>query len=477
MGRPSTGQVTERKWKDGKTITFGARLSACQRRHRLVFGTNLQGWSRTRAEIELEGILQKVERGTWVPPAKKTTVKRTSAARPDGHQLFGPFARSIVETIKNRGLDEKTVEDLDWRLDYLVTELGQYELLEIDVERVDDLRDGLVKRSQAIRMAEALGKPLMETIKQPAKSSYARPQRPLANSSINKILALLGRIMQRAVERGFVQVNPMKVGERRDRFLPTEKPLRTFLEVDELHFLLDAAGELDETKRLDQRFGRRAALATLGLAGFRVAELCDLRCAHVDLARSRFKIPDAKTIKGIREVEMTFWNRHELLSHREQRLRDGFPMGPSDHFFGTKTGHRRDPNRFRSGVLKPSAERANEKRAGQGLAPLPKITPHSLRRTWAMLAAQAGRDPHWISDQIGHVSAAFTMEVYQQARNRRSTNQERQAIWELMRFADEPVLCPLVPSRSENEPEFRPMNRPMGHFTPFAGWGSPDDHG
>jgi hypothetical protein len=109
-----------------------------------------------------------------VPPAKKTTVKRTSAARPDGHQPFGPFARSIVEAIKNRGLDQKTVEDLDWRLDYLVTELGRYELLEIDVERVDDFRDGLAKRSQAIRMAEALGKPLMETVKQPAKSSYAR---------------------------------------------------------------------------------------------------------------------------------------------------------------------------------------------------------------------------------------------------------------------------------------------------------------
>lgn len=58
-GRPSTGQITERKWKDGRTITFGARLSAYRRRHRLVFGTNLQGWNRTRAEIELEGIVEK----------------------------------------------------------------------------------------------------------------------------------------------------------------------------------------------------------------------------------------------------------------------------------------------------------------------------------------------------------------------------------------------------------------------------------
>jgi integrase len=450
MGRPNSGEVTEHTWKDGETITFGARLYAYGRRHRLVFGTNLQGWNRTRAEIELEDILQKVDRGTWVPPEKKTSAKPTSVARPDGHQLFGPFARSIVEAIKNRGLDDKSVEDLDWRLGYLEAELGRFELLEIDVERVDALRDGLAKRSQVIRRAEARGKPLMETVKQPGKKPYQRPKRPLSNSSINKILTLLGRIMQRAVERGFVEVNPMKVGEHDDRFMPTEKPRRTFLEVDELHALLDAAGELDQAKRVDQRIGRRAALATLDLEGFRISELCDLHCSHVDLARSRFKLPDAKTPKGVREVEMTLWTRDELLRYREQRLRDGFPMGPSDHFFGTKTGRRRDPNRFRSGVLKRSAERANETRAEQGLAPLPKITPHSLRRTWAMFAAQVGRDPHWISDQIGHTSAAFTIEVYQQTRHRRLTAKERQAIWELMRFADEPDRCPLAPHHSED---------------------------
>ncbi len=61
-----------------------------------------------------------------------------------------------------------------------------------------------------------------------------------------------------------------------------------------------------------------------------------------------------------------------------------------------------------------------------------------------MLAAQAGRDPKWISDQIGHTSAAFTLQVYQQTRHRRLTEEERQAIWELMRFADEPTECPLT---------------------------------
>jgi integrase len=136
-----------------------------------------------------------------------------------------------------------------------------------------------------------------------------------------------------------------------DRALRAVKPDRTFLEVDELLSLLDAAGELDGAARRDRRVGRRAALVTLGLSGFRISELCDMRCSQVDLARARFKLPDAKTPKGVREVEMTLWNRGELVRHREQRLRDGFPMELADHFFGTANGRRRDPDRFRGRVL------------------------------------------------------------------------------------------------------------------------------
>jgi integrase len=464
MGRPKSGEVTERPWKDGKTITFGARLYAYGRRHRLVFGTDVQGWNRTRAEIELEDILQRVDRGTWAPPEKKTTVKPPSATRPDGHQLFGPFASQIVEAKKNRGLGDKWLEDLEWRLGYLIAHFGSMELREIDVVQVDRFRDDLVKRSRVIRDAAARNKPLIEKVTQRGKGTYKRQKRPLSNASINKILALLSQVMQRAVEYDYVKRNPVTVGEHKDRFLPTVRGTRTFLEVDELHALLSAAGELDQDKQRDHRTGRRAALATLSLGGFRISELCNLRCAQVDLARARFKLADAKTPKGVREVEMTLWNRDELLRYRDQRLRDGFPMSPEDHFFGTNSGRRRDPNRFRTGMLNRSTQRANESRAQQGLASLPKITPHSLRRTWAMLAAQAGRDPHWISDQIGHTSAAFTLQVYQQTRHRRLTDKERQAIWELMRFADEPSECPFTRQTTRNADKFRPINGTTDEF-------------
>jgi integrase len=461
MARPNAGQVTERPWKDGKTITFGARLYAYGRRHRLVFGTNAQGWNRTRAEIELEDIQQQVDRGTWVPPEKKTTVTPVRAARPDGHQPFGPFARGVVDAKRSHGLDADTVADLEWKLGYLTGYFGTFELLEIDVARVDAFRDELTKRARVINDAAARGKPLMETVQRKQGASYQRRKRGLSNTSINAMLALLGQILQRAVDYGYIERNAVRVGERRQRFLPSVKPPRTFLEADELACLLDGAGELDSAARPDRRVGRRAALATLALAGFRISELCDMRCQQVDLARARFKIPDAKTAKGIREVEMTLGLRDELVRHRAQRVRDQFPMGPTDHFFGTITGGRRDPDRFRDRVLGRAVTRANEKRIKQGLAALPKITPHSLRRTWAMLAAQAGRDPHWISDQIGHTSASFTLQVYQQTRNRRLSDTERQAIWELMRFADEPADCPFTRQLTRSaDGEFRPIHGP-----------------
>jgi integrase len=459
MSRPNSGEVTERPWADDKTVTFGARLYAYGRRHRLAFGTNKQGWSRTRAEIELESILQQVERGTWLPPQKRTSVVSTRFARPDGHQLFGSFARQVVDAKKSHGLDQDTIDDLEWKLAYLIAQFGALELAEIDVARTDAFRDELAYRTRVVQSAAERGKPLMETVTGRGGKPYKRRKRTLSNTSINAILALLSQIMKRAVDYRYIERNPMKTGDRKDRYLPRIKPVRTWLEVDELVALLDAAGELDATARQDRRVGRRASLATLGLSGFRISELCEIRCSQVDLARARFTLQDAKTPKGIREVEMTLWLRDELLLHREQRVRDGFPMAPSDHFFGTRTGGRRDPNRFRDRVLNRAATRANEKRAKEGLAALPRITPHSLRRTWAMLAAQAGRDPHWISDQIGHTSAAFTLQIYQQTRNRRLTNSEREAIWEFMRFADEPSECPLTRRDATHAvQEFRPIN-------------------
>lgn len=48
---------------------------------------------------------------------------------------------------------------------------------------------------------------------------------------------------------------------------------------------------------------RREVLATLGLAGLRVGELCGLATRDVDLVKGRIYVRDAKTVAGVRVVD------------------------------------------------------------------------------------------------------------------------------------------------------------------------------
>jgi hypothetical protein len=220
MPRPNTGEVTERLWKDGQTITYGARIHAYGSRYRLTFGTSHEGWDRPRAETEMERILQEVDAGIWIAPLRKTPAK-PPVVRPDGHQLFSSFARQTLDAKKNHGHTDDVIADLESQLGHLIDHFGRLELLEIDVAWVDEFRDGLAKRSKFIRDTAARGKPLTRTVTPKHGAPYKHIEQPLSNEDINEMLTLLSEIMQRAVDYGYVPRNPLNVGKRSHRFLPT----------------------------------------------------------------------------------------------------------------------------------------------------------------------------------------------------------------------------------------------------------------
>ena len=92
-----------------------------------------------------------------------------------------------------------------------------------------------------------------------------------------------------------------------------------------------------------------------------------------------------------------------------------------------------------------AVERANDKRTAEGKIPLPKkVTPHTLRRTYASLCFFAGRDPRYVMSQIGHADARLTLQVYAQCMERRRVDNE--LAWSLMRFGDEPESRPFGPT-------------------------------
>lgn len=439
MPRRSTGAIDEHVCKDG-SISYRARVSAYGRREKVTLGSSLQGWNRVRAELELERIVGQIERGTWVPPRLEPRTDRVAGAMSklgvDIDETLTVFARRWWESKRLR-VGDSTVADYGWRLGYLERFFGRYRLSEITPRLVDRFRDELRDQAEAIREAAERGRPLLEPVTDRRGRTYQRRRRPLSNTSINAMLKLLGQIMQQAVDYELVDRNPVRVGERSARFLPRVRPAHTFLEIDEFHALLAAAGELDAEARADrQGLGRRAMLATLGLAGLRIGEMLELHFASVDLQRSRIKVHDAKTPAGVREVEMTLHLRDELVAYVMDRRGRGLPSAPADLFFGTASGGRRDPSRFRDRILARAVVRASENRAELGLPPLPNITPHSLRRTWATFAAMASRDPKWIASQIGHTDPALTFSVYQQVATRRFIDEA--AVWSVMRFADEP---------------------------------------
>lgn len=87
---------------------------------------------------------------------------------------------------------------------------------------------------------------------------------------------------------------------------------------------------------------------------------------------------------------------------------------------------RRNRNAVRRRILCPAIKAANVELERRGLPTIPEaVAFHSLRRTYASLAAEAGIDPAWTAAQIGHRSARFTLDVYTDTQHRRENPAER----------------------------------------------------
>jgi integrase len=70
--------------------------------------------------------------------------------------------------------------------------------------------------------------------------------------------------------------------------------------------------------------------------------------------------------------------------------------------------------------IKTAIKAANRTLTALGIEPTSeRVTPHSLRRTYASLRAAAGDHPVYIAEQLGHTDPGFTFRVYQRACKRR----------------------------------------------------------
>lgn len=365
--------------------TYALRFRAYGERRYLTLGTGEEGWTRQRAEEELANVLADVRRGIWNPPPKP--VFQAQAEEP----TFHVYASEWLIQREQEGLKAKTITGLRWSLvNHLLPFFAEH--------RLSDITPREVKRYTQAKLAE-------RTAIEDAKADAARKgepfsERSLSNGSINHTLRHLAQILESAVDDELLASNPATGSRRR---LKASKPARPWVEPEQLIALLEGA---TGTGRL--------LLAILAGAGLRIGEALALRWQHVDLGTGTLHIVDSKTDKGVREVHLTPALREDLALARAE-----CDAKPTDYVIATSTGHKHNPSNLRRDVLLPAVEAANTELVEIGIAPIGRVTFHSLRRSYASLRCACGDDVRYTADQLGHEDPRFTLRVYAQATKRR----------------------------------------------------------
>jgi integrase len=381
MPRPATGQVVvdERR----RSPTFGLRFRAYGRREYVSLGTAEDGWTRAKAQTELENVLADVRRGIWCPPV----VEIVQAPRevPTFHVFASEwFERQKVEGgRRGNGLSDTGAAALEWVIsNHLLPAFAAQRLDRITVEDVDRYRLNKVREGK------------------------------LSATSINKTLATLAAILETAVEYELIGRNPARGRRRR---LPAAAPRRSWLDrADHIEALLDAAGQRDRTAKVCHG-QRRALLATLVFAGLRIGEALSLRWRDVDLSRSTITVRAAKTDAGVRVVYVLPVLRNELGAYCAR-----LDPTPDALVFATTTGREQGATNVRRRVLAKAVEHANRQLAKDGVELLPEgLTPHSLRRTFASLLFALGEAPPYVMAQMGHTTPNLTLAIYARQMDRR----------------------------------------------------------
>src|SRR3954454_5788894 len=143
MARPATGQVVERAGTRGRPFAIRFTTAAGERRQ-VRLGREADGWTRRRAEEQLQAVLADLRRGR----------PNEIAAPPEQKPEPPVFALFAFEWLQQRHgeLAQKTVEAYEWEIQHLLPAFGTLPLSAITAREIDrfkhaKLQDGLSARS------------------------------------------------------------------------------------------------------------------------------------------------------------------------------------------------------------------------------------------------------------------------------------------------------------------------------------------
>jgi len=113
--------------------------------------------------------------------------------------------------------------------------------------------------------------------------------------------------------------------------------------------------------------------------------------------------------------------------------------------FATTKGRPQTDTNVRKRVLAKAVELADERLAAEEKAPLPeRLTPHSLRRTYASVLFALGRTAPEVMEQLGHADPKLTLRIYARAMRRATDESERLELLAFGRRLQHPKDHPLT---------------------------------
>jgi integrase len=169
------------------------------------------------------------------------------------------------------------------------------------------------------------------------------------------------------------------------------------------------SGEPGSRGRCD--IARRALVGTLPLGGPRVKELCWIDGHHVDLPGRRLRVPrvGTKSPAGVRMVPLLPGLHEMLLEHRASR-----PYGAHEPVFPTRNATRNTPKNVLNRIVVPVREEANRLLSEREQEPIERLTPHTLRRTFASILALCEVHLRRARQLMGHEDSRTTADIYEQ---------------------------------------------------------------
>jgi integrase len=329
MARPATGTILTLTLADG-TRKFRLRFPAHGQRQDLVLHERPGckcgcggGWSEPTARTELGDILARVRAGVWQgpqPPAESAAPEEP----PTFHEYASAWLQRKADGVSgDRPLSSSTLAHYRTALvKHLLPHLAGTRINQVDRSACLAVKASMIREASELREAMQAGADLRDK----------RNRRLVAPSAaqIRKVIGVLAMILDEALEDELIAQNPAR-GKRMRIRVP--KPARSFLELDELAALIDAAAAQDALPQIPAEamagegtrakvarrlaaggradaiaaelglanatvayhgarlggsdggvyVGRRAVIEILGRSGVRASELCDVRLRDVRL--------------------------------------------------------------------------------------------------------------------------------------------------------------------------------------------------